>query len=120
MKKHLNLLFYIASALVLIYALCAGWDCHKYVSALVSQKQLIIKGNEFAIISYYMTNSGNYLLSALILLGIGLLISEKTALPCMPTRNNITSELPILPEETETENEPLEGFAPVSEGSKDF
>lgn len=116
MKKHLNLLFYIAGALVLVYALCAGWDCHKYVSALISQKQLIIKGNEFAIVSYYMTNAGNYLLSALVLLGIGLLISEKTAAPCMSTRNDVTSELPILPEEAETENEPLEGFAPVSEG----
>lgn len=82
-KKQMGIfiLFYVAAVFFLLYSIYAGWYSHNYISDLITKKQLTFKGNEFTILSYYMTNTGNYLFYALISFGMGGLLSLKKKMP---------------------------------------
>ena len=120
MKKRqigIFILFYVTAVFFFLYSIYAGWYSHNYISGLVTKKQLTFKGNEFAILSYYMTNIGNYLFYALISFGIGVVLSvQKKILDIKPAVME-SAILPEFPEEVDR-GESLEGFSMVSHGEQ--
>lgn len=96
-KKRMGviILFYVAAVFFLLYSIYAGWYSHNYILDLITKKQFAFKGNEFIILSYYMTNMGSYLFYALISFGIGGILSlQKKMLDIKPA----VMEPAILPE----------------------
>ena len=52
----LSILLYIVAVILVVYTIWAFVCCHAYISKLIAGNQLATSGNEFSIISYYMTN----------------------------------------------------------------
>lgn len=61
----LSMLLYVIAAALAAYAIWAFIFCHDYISELVANDQLTTSGNEFSIVSYYMTNCIQYILYAI-------------------------------------------------------
>ncbi|MDO4275218.1 MAG: hypothetical protein Q4D16_16230 [Eubacteriales bacterium] len=113
-KKRMGLyfVFYVAAALLLLYTVYSAWNCHAYVANLILQKQLQVAGNEYGILSYYMTNVGIYLLYVLALAGIGriLYVSMAGGTTIVQEKKEDAS---ALPKYIETADSKLDGFAIV-------
>lgn len=117
MKKRyagIHILFYVLAVLFLLYSVYAGWFCLTYISVVIASGQIAFTGNEFTVLSYYMTNVGSYLFYAVSLFGIGYLI----AIQQRKLARNLSD--PILAETFESPSciednaeEPLEGFSVV-------
>ena len=73
-KKKLpviSIVFYVLAALALAYAIWGITYSSKIVSEAIAMGQLVVKGSEFEIISYYVSNTGLFILLAAILVGLG-------------------------------------------------
>ncbi len=73
-KKKLpviSIVFYTLAALALAYAVWGITYSSKIVSEAIAMGQLVVKGSEFEIISYYVSNIGLFVLLAAILVGLG-------------------------------------------------
>lgn len=67
----LCVVFYVLAAILALYAVWALVNCHEYIVKLVAGKQLVTNGNEYSIVSYYMTNCVQYVLYAAAFLFFG-------------------------------------------------
>jgi hypothetical protein len=72
----LSVVFYVLAAILALYATWALINCHEYIVKLVASKQLVISGNEYSIVSYYMTNCVQYVLYAAAFLFFGRIYSH--------------------------------------------
>lgn len=73
-KKKLpviSIVFYVLAALSLAYAVWGITYSSKIVSEAIAMGQLIVEGSEFEIVSYYVSNTGLFLLLAAVLVGLG-------------------------------------------------
>lgn len=126
MKKRqigIFILFYVAAVFFLLYGVYAGWCSYNYIFDLITKRQLTFKGNEFSILSYCMTNVGSYLFYALILFGVGDILSEQKKISDIKAAKKEAVILAKAPEEIEKdEEESLEGFSMVisSEQKNDY
>jgi hypothetical protein len=71
----LSIVFYVLGAILALYAVWAMINCHEYIVKLVVGKQLVTSGNEYSIVSYYMTNCVQYILYAAAFLFFGRIYS---------------------------------------------
>lgn len=93
-KKSSSVLSYILYVISVALAAYSGWavyNSYKYVSNVISQGGLVVKGNEFEITSYYMSSAGQYVIMAIIIFSIGWILHR------MPTGN--TSAVLETPQE---------------------
>jgi len=73
-KKKLpviSIVFYVLAALSLAYAVWGITYSSKIISEAIAMGQLVVEGSEFEIISYYVSNTGLFVLLAAILVGLG-------------------------------------------------
>ncbi|MDL2273594.1 hypothetical protein LJC34_03495 [Oscillospiraceae bacterium OttesenSCG-928-G22] len=64
MKKRipvLSIVLYTIGALTLQFAFWTISNCYGHISALVEHGKLVIAGNEYDVVEYYLSNSGMYL-----------------------------------------------------------
>lgn len=71
----LSILLYIVAGMSIIYTIWAFVCCHDYIAKMIESNQLTANGNEFSIISYYMTNCFQYILYAIAFFFFGRLYS---------------------------------------------
>ena len=78
------IVLYIIAGLLAVYAIWAYAHCVDIVSQARAAGQLITKGNEYDIISFYMTNCGQYIVYALMLAAAGLVLQKWQTVPALP------------------------------------
>jgi hypothetical protein len=79
-----SIILYIAAGLVAAFALWAYTHSADIVSQAREAGQLAVSGNEYDIASFYMANSGQYFIYALVLAAAGLILQRKYLAPASP------------------------------------
>ena len=87
-----SIVLFVFSLLFLAYTIWAAVYSFNYISDMVTQGQLVTAGVEFEIISFHMSNFGQYLTFSLLLFGIAWLL------------------MVVSPEKKEMEEESFEAF----------
>jgi uncharacterized membrane protein len=72
-------ILYILGGLVLIYAFWAAYVSYNIISQAIDMGQLAVSGNQFEIMSFIMSNFGQFLIYAVILLALGRLLQNYPA-----------------------------------------
>jgi hypothetical protein len=72
-----SIALYILSLLLIAYAIWGFSYCANIISQAKAYGQLSSSGNEYDIVSFYMSNSGQYIVFALLLAAMGLLLQRK-------------------------------------------
>ena len=67
----LSIVFYVVAAILAAFTVWAFIYCIGYISDLVATGQLMTAGNEFNLVSYFMTNCVQYLLYAMAIFFFG-------------------------------------------------
>jgi hypothetical protein len=80
-----SLILYIVAGLVAVFAIWAYNHCADIISQAREAGQLAASGNEYDIASFYMANSGQYFIFALLLAAAGLILHRKQLVPTIPT-----------------------------------
>lgn len=73
-KKKLPVLstvLYVIAGLLVVYSIWAVVYSANYISTMMQQGQLAFSGNEFEIVSFYMSNVAQYVLFAITLFVLG-------------------------------------------------
>ncbi len=89
----LSIALYTLAGLLLLYTVWALIHSIGYISEMVSQEQLVISGNEYDIVSFYMTSCGQYALFTVILFSLGRILQKSSY--CGP--DNFEKEIPVNP-----------------------
>lgn len=103
-KKQLpifSIVLYILSALVMIYAIWAFVYSYHTISDAIAAGQLSFKDNIFDVISYYMTNSVQYVIFAVLIFSAGWIGGN--LITATAAKENITET--AISQETENEND---------------
>jgi len=79
-----SVILYIAAGLVAAFAIWAYTHSADIVSQARAAGQLATSGNGYDIISFYMANSGQYFIFALLLAAAGLILQRKQPLSTKP------------------------------------
>ena len=66
-----SIILYVLAALLLGYSIWAAVYSSGIVSEAVSLQQLVVKGNEFEVVSFYMQNIAQYFLFGVVLFALG-------------------------------------------------
>ena len=67
----LSIVFYVVAAIMAAFTVWAFIYCIGYISELIATGQLMTAGNEFNLVSYFMTNCVQYLLYAMAIFFFG-------------------------------------------------
>ncbi|MBW6472071.1 MAG: hypothetical protein K0B14_03005 [Anaerolineaceae bacterium] len=67
----LSTVLYVIAGLLVVYSIWAAVYSANYISTMMQQGQLAFSGNEFEIISFYMSNIAQYVLFAITLFVLG-------------------------------------------------
>lgn len=70
----LSIVLYVIAGILLIYSVWATTYSANIIQTAVAQNQLVPQGNEFEIVSFYMTNIAQYFLFAVVLASLGWII----------------------------------------------
>ena len=77
----ISAVLYALAGLLILYTVWAAVRSFNAVSEAVAQNQLVVRGNEFDIISFHMTNFAQYALFAVILFTLGWMIHKYLPVP---------------------------------------
>lgn len=66
-----SLVMFVLSALLAAYAVWAFYHSYRYISEAAAAGQLVASGNEFDIANFYMSNSFQYVIFAVLLFSAG-------------------------------------------------
>lgn len=69
-----SIILYVLAGLLLIFSIWSAVYSFDYISTMIAQNQLITDGNQFEIISFHMSNFGQYILYTAILFALGWII----------------------------------------------
>lgn len=72
----LSIVLYAIAGLLVIYTIWSVNRTASYISDMVAQGQLTVKGNEFDIVNFYMSNSAQYAIFAVILFTLGWILQK--------------------------------------------
>jgi hypothetical protein len=67
----LSTVLYLIAGLLVVYSVWTVVYSVNYISTMIQQGQLVFKGNEFEIVSFYMSNTAQYVLFAIVLFVLG-------------------------------------------------
>jgi len=93
-----SIVLYVVAVLLMIYAIWSYTYCADIISQAKALGQLAASGNEYDIVSFYMSNCGQYVVFALLSAAAGLLLQRKQYVP-------EASETAAQPDENETDDE---------------
>ena len=108
----LSIVLYISAGLLMIYAIWSYTYCADIISQARLTGQLAVSGNEYDIVSFYMNNSGQYAVLALLLTAAGLILQR-----VQPVQNTTDSAL-ISTKNEAADNELDEWFNEVEQDSE--
>ena len=74
-----SIILYVLAALLLGYSIWAAIYSSGIVSEAIAMQQLVVQGNEFEVISFYMQNIAQYFLFGVVLFGLGWTIQNLPA-----------------------------------------
>ena len=97
----LSVVLYILAVLLLAYSVWAAIYSSQIVSQAVAMGQLMVSGSEFEILSFYMSNIGQYFIFAVILFVLGYMLQR------FLTQDLYLEEI-VLEDEAEEESVPAE------------
>ncbi len=66
-----TIILFVLSGLLILYSIWAIIQCHGYIAEAVAAGQLIVSGNEYDVVNFYMSSSAQYVLFAVILAALG-------------------------------------------------
>lgn len=89
----LSIVLYTLAGLLLLYTVWAVIHSIGYISEMVSQEQLVIAGNEYDIVSFYMTSCGLYALYTVILFALGRILQKSS----YRGPGDFEKEMPVYP-----------------------
>jgi hypothetical protein len=69
-----SIVFYVLAGLLILYSIWAAIFSYNYLSPIIAQGQLVVKGNEFEIASFYMSNIAQTLLFGIVFFALGWII----------------------------------------------
>ena len=69
-----SIVLYVLAALFALYAIWAAIYSINYVSDMVAANQLVIKGSEFEVANFLMSNIAQYVFFAIVLFGLGRIV----------------------------------------------
>ena len=72
----LSIALYATAGILVLYTIWSVSHLASYISALISQRQLTAKGNEYEIVNFYMSNCTQYALFAIILFTLGWILHK--------------------------------------------
>lgn len=91
MKKFklplLSLMLYIIAGLLAIYGIWTFTFCYNTVKEAISSGQITFKGNEYDIITFYMSTCSQYLVNVVILAALGRIAQKVLTKP--KTEDNV-------------------------------
>ncbi|PKO04698.1 MAG: hypothetical protein CVU41_15975 [Chloroflexi bacterium HGW-Chloroflexi-3] len=70
----LSTVLYVIAGLLIVYSIWAASYSANYISTMMEQGQLVFSGNEFEIVSFYMSNVAQYVLFAITLFVLGRIV----------------------------------------------
>jgi uncharacterized oligopeptide transporter (OPT) family protein len=114
----LSIVLYVLTGLIVIYAIWAIIHSVGYISDMISQGQLTVKGNEFEIVSYYMNNCAQYVVFAAILFSLGWILQKALACKKVSAENTNDTISPLQAENPEENGADLENFIQNNENDK--
>lgn len=71
-----SIILYVLAALLLGYSIWAAVYSSGIVSDAVAAQQLVVKGNEFEVISFYMQSIAQYFLFGVVLFALGWILQS--------------------------------------------
>jgi len=75
-----SIVLYVLAALLLAYSIWAAVYSSRIVSEAIEMQQLVFKGSEFEIVSFYMQNIAQYFLFGVVLFGLGWILQNQSSL----------------------------------------
>lgn len=66
---------FVLAGFLMIYTIWAFANCLSYISEMTNSGQLVIKGNEYDIINFYMSNCVQYLICAVLVFAAGWIVT---------------------------------------------
>ncbi|HDR5039300.1 TPA: hypothetical protein QCR75_005764 [Bacillus anthracis] len=79
MKKNysiFSIILFVLSGLLTAYSIWAFIHCHNYISGAIDSGHLVASGNEFDIANFYMSNSLQYILFAVLIFTAGWMLRK--------------------------------------------
>ena len=86
-----SIVLYIFAGLLMIYAIWSYTYCADIISQAKAAGQLASNGNEYDIVSFYMSNCGQYVVFALLLTAAALILQRKQPAQNEPDKAVISS-----------------------------
>jgi predicted ferric reductase len=74
----LSIVLYVFTGLLLIYTVWSAIHSYQYIANMIAQGQLVVGGNEYDIVSFYMANCAQYLVFAAILFTLGWMMQKNS------------------------------------------
>ncbi|SNS93362.1 hypothetical protein SAMN05446037_102833 [Anaerovirgula multivorans] len=99
----LSTILYILAGLLALYTLWAAFYSFDYISKMIAQNQLVIRGNEFEIVNFHMSNFAQYLLFAVILFTLGRIL-QMNLFGTVNTGNQVVSSEEISDDATDEDD----------------
>jgi hypothetical protein len=72
-----SIILYVLAALLLGYSIWAAVYSSGIVSEAIALQQLVVSGNEFEVVSFYMQNIAQYFLFGVVLFALGWIIQNQ-------------------------------------------
>lgn len=73
-----SIILYVVAGLLVLYTAWTLVHSIEYISAMIAQGQLVVGGNEYDIINFYMSNCAQYLLFAIIIFVLGWILQKNS------------------------------------------
>jgi hypothetical protein len=70
----ISIVFYVIAGLLFLYAIWSTIFSYNYLAPIMASGQLVAKGNEYEIVSFYMSNLAQPLFFAIVVFALGWLI----------------------------------------------
>jgi hypothetical protein len=76
----LSIVLYVIAGLLLLYTVWALSKSISYINEMVAMGQLVVKGSEYDIVNFYMSNCSQYAVYAVILFTLGWVLQYLTGM----------------------------------------
>lgn len=75
----LSIALYAIAGMLVLYTIWSVSHSASYISELIAMGQLTVKGNEYDIVNFYMSNSAQFALFAVIIFALGWMLQKNSS-----------------------------------------
>jgi len=75
----LSIMLYAVAGMLVLYTIWSVSHSASYISELIAMGQLTVKGNEYNIVNFYMSNSAQYGLFAIVIFALGWMLQKDSS-----------------------------------------